>query len=177
MEAVNNLDEFDIEEAPIREAFTVDDDAKADWALRKLRSVRRKQEENQKIAEAEAQRVSEWLSKVNTALESDALYFEAILRPYALLQRSEGRKSVVLPHGTIKTTAGRARVEIENQDEFIKWAEENNPTLLRVKKEPDKKALSDLITEDNRVISTEGEIIPAVKVLPAETGISFVITD
>lgn len=177
MEAINNLDEFEIEEAPIREAFVVDDDAKADWALRKLRSLRRKQEENQKIAETEAQRVSEWLSKVNTALESDALYFEAILRPYALLQRSEGRKSVVLPHGTIKTTAGRAKVEIENQDEFIKWAEENNPLLLRIKKEPDKKALSDLITEDNRVISTEGEIIPAVKVLPAETGISFVIAD
>lgn len=177
MEAINNLDEFEIEEAPIREAFTVDDDAKADWALRKLRSVRRKQEENQKIAEAEAQRVSEWLSKVNTALESDALYFEAILKPYALLQRSEGRKSVVLPHGTIKTTAGRPKVEVENPDEFIKWAEENNPALLRIKKEPDKKALSDLITEDNRVISTEGEIIPAVKVLPAETGVSFVIAD
>lgn len=177
MEAINNLDEFEIEEAPIREAFTVDDDAKADWALRKLRSIRRKQEENQKIADAEAQRVSEWLSKVNTALESDALYFEAILRPYALLQRSEGRKSVVLPHGTIKTTAGRAKVEVDNLDEFIKWAEENNPALLRIKKEPDKKALSELLTEDNRVISTEGEIIPAVKVLPAETGISFVIAD
>jgi hypothetical protein len=177
MESIQNVDEFEIDEAPIREAFTVDDDAKADWALRKLRSLRRKQEENQKLAEAEVQRVTEWLSKVNTDLENDARYFEAILTPYALLQRSEGRKSVVLPHGTLKTVAGRAKVEVENADEFIKWAEENNPLLLRIKKEPDKKALSELITEDNRVISTEGEIIPAVKVLPAETSVSFVIAD
>jgi hypothetical protein len=177
MESIQNIDEFEIDEAPIREAFTVDDDAKADWALRKLRSLRRKQEQNQKLAEAEVQRVSEWLSKVNTDLENDARYFEAILTPYALLQRSEGRKSVVLPHGTLKTLAGRAKVEIENADEFIKWAEENNPLLLRIKKEPDKKALSELITEDNQVISTEGEIIPAVKVLPAETSVSFVIAD
>ena len=177
MESIQNIDEFEIDEAPIREAFTVDDDAKADWALRKLRSLRRKQEQNQKLAEAEVQRVSEWLSKVNTDLENDARYFEAILTPYALLQRSEGRKSVVLPHGTLKTVAGRAKVEIENADEFVKWAEENNPLLLRIKKEPDKKALSELITEDNQVISTEGEIIPAVKVLPAETSVSFVIAD
>jgi hypothetical protein len=177
MESLQPIDEFEIDEAPIREAFTVDDDAKADWALRKLRSVRRKQAENQKLAETEIQRVTEWLSKVNTDLENDARYFEAILTPYALLQRSEGRKSVVLPHGTVKTLAGRAKVEVENADEFIKWAEENNPLLLRIKKEPDKKALAELITEDNRVISTEGEIIPAVKVLPAETSVSFVIAD
>ena len=177
MESIQNIDEFEIDEAPIREAFTVDDDAKADWALRKLRSLRRKQEQNQKLAEAEVQRVSEWLSKVNTDLENDARYFEAILTPYALLQRSEGRKSVVLPHGTLKTLAGRAKVEIENADEFIKWAEENDPTLLRVKKEPDKKALNELIVEENKVISTQGEIIPSVKVLPAQTGVSFVIAD
>lgn len=179
MEQEIQIDDFDIAETPewIREVFTVDDDAKADWALRKLRSIRRKQESNIKLGEAEIKRVAEWLSQVNTALENDARYFEAILTPYALLQRSEGRKSVVLPHGTLKTTAGRAKVEIEDADEFIKWAEANDPTLLRIKKEPDKKALNDLIVEENKVISTQGEIIPSVKVLPAQTSVSFVIAD
>lgn len=175
MENAIHIDDFDIDETPEREAFVVDDDAKADWALRRLSSLRRKQEENKRLAEAEIQRVTEWLSQVNTALERDAGYFEAILTPYALLQRSEGRKSVVLPHGTLKTTAGRAKVEIENLEEFIKWAEVNKPDLLRVKKEPDKTALNELITEENQVISTDGEIIPAIKVLPAQTSVSFVI--
>jgi len=171
------IDDFDIVETPVLESFKVDDDQKADWAMRKLAAIRRKQSENKAIADREIQRATEWLQKVNTALENDAGYFEAILTPYALLQRSEGRKSLVLPHGTVKTVAGRAKVEIQDAEEFLAWAEKNQPNLIRVKKEPDRSALNELITEENHVISTEGEIIPAVKVIPSETSVSFVIAE
>ncbi len=172
-----SIDEFEISEQPVREAFIVDDDAKADWAMRKLAFIRRKQEENKNIHEQEVKRVTEWLQTVNTALERDAEYFEAILKPYALLQRSEGRKSVILPHGTIKTVAGRAKVEIESEEKLLAWAEASYPAVIRIKKDIDKRVLNELITEDNQVISTDGEIIPAVRVIPAETSISFVIAE
>jgi len=170
------IDDFEVDtEKQIHEGFQVDDDSKADWALRKLASIRRKQAENKAIFDAEVKRVAEWLDKVNTALEMDSAYFEAILRPYALLQRSEGRKSIVLPHGTIKTTSGRAKVEIESEEAFLEWAKTSFPEVLRIKTEIDKKVLNGLITEDNQVISTQGEIVPAVRVIPAETSVSFVI--
>ena len=169
------VDEFEIEQEPAREPFTIDDDSKADWAMRKLASIRRKQAENKAIFDREILRVAEWLDKVNTALERDAEWFEANLRPYALLQRSEGRKSVVLPHGTIKTTAGRPKFEIEDEAKFLEWAEVNQPDLVRVKKEVDKKALGALNQSEDKVISTQGEIVPAIKVLPTETSVSFVI--
>ena len=175
--AVQAVDDFEIIEEPAREPFVVDDDSKADWAMRKLASIRRKQSENKAIFDRELQRVSEWLEKVNTALERDAEWFEANLRPYALLQRSEGRKSVVLPHGTIKTTAGRPKFEIEDEAKFLEWAEINQPDLVRVKKEVDKKALGALNQSEDKVISTQGEIVPAIKVLPAETSVSFVIAE
>ena len=175
--AVQAVDDFEIIEEPAREPFVVDDDSKADWAMRKLASIRRKQSENKAIFDRELQRVSEWLEKVNTALERDAEWFEANLRPYALLQRSEGRKSVVLPHGTIKTTAGRPKFEIEDEAKFLAWAETNQPDLVRVKKEVDKKALNALNQSEDKVISTQGEIVPAIKVLPAETSVSFVIAE
>jgi len=174
---VTPIDDFEIIEEPAREPFKVDDDSKADWAMRKLASIRRKQAENKDIFDREVKRVMEWLEKVNTALERDAEWFEANLRPYALLQRSEGRKSVILPHGTIKTTAGRAKVEIENEEAFLKWAKDSAPELLRIKTEIDKKNLNALITEENKVISTQGEIVPAVRVIPAEASVSFVISD
>lgn len=176
-QAIQAVDEFEIEAEPAREPFKVDDDAKADWAMRKLASIRRKQAENKAIFDRELLRVTEWLEKVNTALERDAEWFEANLRPYALLQRSEGRKSVVLPHGTIKTTAGRPKFEIENESEFMTWAETNAPELIRVKKEIDKKALGALNQDVDKVISTQGEIVPAIKVIPAETSVSFVIAE
>ena len=156
------------------EGFIVDTDQKADWAIRKLAVIRRKQAENKAIYDAEIVRITEWLSMVNTALDRDALYFEAVLTPYALLQRSEGRKSVVLPHGTLKTTAGQPKIEFNDESKFIEWATQNDPTLLRIKTEVDKTALKALITEEGVVISTQGEIIPEVKVLPAETSVKFV---
>lgn len=177
MNEIQSIDEFEIVEEPAREPFMVDDDSKADWAMRKLASIRRKQSENKVIFEREVKRVAEWLDKVNTALERDAEWFEANLRPYALQERSNGRKSVVLPHGTIKTTAGRPKFEIEDESKFIEWAETSAPDLVRVKKEIDKKALNALNQDADKVISTQGEIIPAVKVIPAETSVSFVIAE
>lgn len=171
------VDEFEVEQEPAREPFIIDDDSKADWAMRKLASIRRKQNENQAIFDREVKRVMEWLQKVNTALEKDAEWFESNLRPYALKERYKDRKSIVLPHGTIKTVAGRVRFDIEDESKFIEWAEKNAPELVRVKKEVDKKALGALNQSQDKVISTQGEIIPAVKVIPAETSVSFVISE
>jgi len=171
------IDDFEIIEAPLREAFIVNDDAKADWAMRKLASLRRKQADNKAIYEREVLRVAEWLEKVNTDLERDAEWFESNLKPYALTERYNGRKSVVLPHGTIKTTAGRPKIEIDNELEFLAWAETSQPELIRIKKEIDKKVLNTLLTDSGDVISTQGEIVPSVRVIPAETSVSFVIAD
>ena len=169
-----HIDEFEVEESPIVEGFKVDNDQKADWAIRKLSKIRKQQAINKAIFDKEVIRVTEWLSKVNANLDGDALYFEAVLTPYALQERFNGRKSLVLPHGTVKTTAGRPKIEFESEEGFIEWAKVNDPALLRVKTEIDKKTLNELITDDNHVISTQGEIIPSVKVHPAETKVSFV---
>ena len=169
------IDEFEVVEAPAPEGFKVDDDEKAEWAVRKLARIRRKQSENKAIHDQELERISEWLKTVNDALERDAAYFEAVLTPYALQERSNGRKSLVLPHGTVKTTAGRAKIEFESEDKFIEWAKTNDPELIRIKHEINKKALNDLITEDYQVISTQGEIIPGTKVIPPTPSVSFAL--
>jgi len=177
MSDIQAIDDFEIIEEPTREAFIVNDDAKADWAMRKLASLRRKQAENKAMYDREVLRVAEWLEKVNTDLERDAEWFESNLKPYALTERYNGRKSLVLPHGTVKTTAGRPKIEIENELEFLAWAETSQPELIRIKKEIDKKVLNTLLTESGDVISTQGEIVPSVRVIPAETSVSFVIAD
>ena len=171
------VDDFEVIEEPAREPFKVDDDSKADWAMRKLASIRRKQSDNKLIFDREVLRVAEWLDKVNTDLERDAEWFESNLRPYALTERFKDRKSIVLPHGTIKTVAGRVKFDIEDESKFIQWAEVNAPDLVRIKKEIDKKALGALNQSEDKVISTQGEIVPAVKVVPAEISVSFQIAE
>jgi hypothetical protein len=168
------INEYENTETPwYSEGFEVTDDQKADWAIRKLASVRRKQAENKKIYDAEVIRLTEWLAMVNHALEKDASYFEAVLTPYALVQRWEGRKTISLPHGTIKTTAGQPKIEFESEDRFIEWALVNDPDLLKIKTDIDKSAVKALITDEGVVISTQGEIVPEVKVIPAEISVKF----
>jgi Bacteriophage Mu Gam like protein len=172
---LSEIDEFEEVEQLAPEEFKVDNDEKAEWAIRKLAKIRRKQAENKAIFEAELQRITKWLETVNTSLENDSRYFEAVLTPYALEERSKGRKSLVLPHGTVKTTAGRPKIEFDSEDNFIEWAKLNDPELLRTKFEINKKILNDLITEDLQVISTQGEIIPNTRVVPPLPSVSFAL--
>jgi hypothetical protein len=79
-----------------------------------------------------------------------------------------------LPHGTVKTTAGQPHIEFNDESKFIEWAKVNDPSLLKIKTDVNKTAIKALITEEGVVISTQGEIIPEVKVIPAETSVKFV---
>lgn len=155
-------------------AFTVTDDSSAEWAMRKLAKIRGKQDENKTIYATEAERIRSWLNEVNDSLNNDAQYFESILAIYALKQRSEGRKSIVLPHGTVKTTQGQPKVEI-NEEPFIKWATVNAPSLVRIKVEPALDEIKKLINTDLQVVTAEGEIVPSVTIIGGVPSVSFSI--
>jgi hypothetical protein len=79
-----------------------------------------------------------------------------------------------LPHGVIKTTSGQPKVEFKDESAFIEWARSNDPTLLKIKTDIDRTAVKALITEEGVVISTQGEIVPDVQVIPADTSVKFV---
>jgi phage host-nuclease inhibitor protein Gam len=168
------LAEFDT--APVqRETFTVDNDAKADWALRKLGAIRAKIEENKAIAQAEAERIAAWLEHVNAAFADDIGYFEGQLRQYAETQRAEGRKSVELPHGKIKSRAVNPKFAVEDKEAFLAWARANNPALIRITEAP-------AITEMNTALSksdvgvavdANGEVVPGVSVVDASVSYTF----
>ena len=62
----------------------------------------------------------------------------------------------------------------KDNKEFIEWAKVNDPALLRIKTDVDKSALKVLITEEGVLISTQGEIIPDVEVVPGQTSVKFI---
>lgn len=170
MSAVVPLDEFD--PAPPaayvpydRERFRITDDGAAEWAIRKLHTLRSKMEENRRIAEAERQRIESWLEHANEALTDDAHYFEGILGEYALTQRVEAdRKSITLPHGTVKTRASRRRYDVADAESFLAWARDNAPHLIRVTEAPKKSEFGEVLdVREGHVIDTQtGEIVPGV---------------
>lgn len=179
---MTDLHEFDLPTDPVvthedRERFVVTNDSQATWAMRKLAALRARQAEIDAVARAEMERIEAWHLSASSALVPDANYFTALLTNYAAQQRAQQqRKSIALPHGVVKSRAGSARIEVTDESAFLAWAEDNAPTLIRVRREPDKAAIkaafppasSPGASEDGKVITEHGEIVPGVAVAMSE---------
>lgn len=159
-----------------RERFQITDDKQAAWAMRKLAAIRKRQAEVSGIADLERERIAAWETQQIEALSGDTAYFTGLLVQYARTERdANDRKSVVLPHGSVKSRAGSRRVEIVDADAFTVWAQKNAPTLVRVRVEPDKAAIRAAIPDDVMratnplpVDSTTGEVMPGVSITRSE---------
>lgn len=153
--------------------YRINGDKEALWALRKLKAAQAKIADNNAAADEERLLIQQWLEEVNASLERDANFFEGLLRDYALRCRedeNDGRKSIKLPGGTIRTRAGSTSVVVDNPDAFIEWAEANDPELVRVKKEPNLSQIREVVTttDDGSVITADGEIVPGLGLKTSE---------
>ena len=160
-------------DAAERERFRVADDQQAAWAMRKLASLRRRQAEIDRTAKAEVDRIEAWHVHQSAALVADTNYFTGLLTEYARVERdAHDRKTVSLPHGTIKSRAGGERVDVTDADAFVAWAERSAPTLVRVRVEPDKAAVKAAFTGDPETGAvldpTTGEVVPGVSITRTE---------
>lgn len=173
LDAVVNDDE-------LREQFRIYTDATATWAMKRLATIRAKQKENIAIADAEIQRITDWIESVNNPLEANALYFEGILADYGRRQRQEAdRKSISLIHGKIATRAGNPKWHI-NAEMLMPWLRENAPDLIKVKEEPSLSGLKEAFAEqvyDGRVVTVAGEPVPGVTVEQIDMTVSVTVND
>ena len=150
-----------------QEGFTVQNDEQASWATRKLRAIVERQMSNQAVADKELQRVEAWLKEENGRLDRQANYFRELLIDYMRRERENGRKSISLPYGTIKSRVNPDKVEID--DEFTQWAIKERPELLTVPPTP---APKPIVAEVKKLLQA-GETLPHVQLI--EGGVSFSI--
>src|SRR5690625_1623074 len=108
-----NLHEFlDQEEQVENEAFEIKDDQQANWALRKIKQLKKEKENNISIAEAEISKIEAWLQAVNGDAQGSIDYFQGLLAKYAMSKReiNPDFKSTKLPNGAIRFTKDRKSV-------------------------------------------------------------------
>jgi hypothetical protein len=168
------LDMFDKQTPEQRERFVVDNDQKAGWAMRKMRSVTLAKQRNIEIANEEIERINKWLTHVNKSLDAEEGFFENLLINYGRMQRElEDRKTVVLPHGKISSRQGSAKWEVD-QDKFVNWAQENGrDDLLRFKVEANLSAIKASLFGDpelgNMAVTSDGVIAEGIVIEPTQT--------
>lgn len=154
---------FDVEERQL--PFRIEDDSSANWAMRKYAALVQKIRENERIANAELERIAKWLEAENSKLASDASFFEEHLKDYGRRQRNEkDRKSIKLPYGAIKSRQTQPRIEVD-EAVFIPWAQQNqrDDLLSYAPPKPNKTALK-AEADIPGVVVVEGSVSFSVEV-------------
>lgn len=159
----------------MNDEFTIDTPEKAAWAMRKYRQLAQRAGQNEDLAAAERHRIDAWLERVNQPIHAKGEFYAGHLQAYAITQRADGRKSVDLPDGVIKTRETRERVAVDKST-FVQWALEAERTdLLRTTYAPDMDVVNDTVVIDGgKVINPDtGEVIPGAEVQPARVSVTI----
>lgn len=170
MELAEYLDrETGIEE---RESFIVDNEQKANWALRKIRQLQEKRVANIELAENEIERINMWLDDINSELEQSIDFFTGLLEQYhrRIFEQDPKAKTIKLPHGKLKMRKQQPEF-IRDNDKLLSWLKQSNKTdYIVVKESPDWAQLKKTLqVAGNALVDTEtGEVVEGVEVVERE---------
>lgn len=155
-----------LEELEQEERFTVTDDQKADWCLRKIAE-----------ADAELARLTDWYER-QTALaqerhDSRVAYFTGLLQEYFSTVPAHETKTMskyTLPSGELVLIKAKADYVKADDEKLLSWCVTNDPDLVKVTTAPKwadiKKRLT---TVDGKVADKEtGLFVDGVVIEPKE---------
>lgn len=155
--------------------FKVETPEAAAEVMRKYRRLAQRQQQNKALAEAERIRIDAWLQRANEPLQSKMDWYAGHLEAYAHRERLEGRKSVTLPDGDIKTRQTSPTVDVD-KSVFVEWAqEEKREDLLRVSFAPDMTAIKTSVVVDGGSVvdPVSGEVIPGLSPVPERVSVTI----
>lgn len=152
-----------------KKRFEVTDEASAEWVLEKL-------EENAKaraLIDEQYQRMlarhEAWRTEALKELDDNDAYFHGLLRPWAEAKLAGGKKkSVKLPSGTVGFRAGSGTYKLGDEKvtatsaKLLAFVKNDDASFIKVEESVRwgdyKKTLH--VTEDGKVVSANGEVIP-----------------
>ncbi|MFX3617949.1 MAG: host-nuclease inhibitor Gam family protein [Sporolactobacillus sp.] len=161
-------DFLDEQQGITKPGFMINDDKKADWALKKLSSIRAQQAKVAKDAQEEISQIEKWKTEQTERLEKDAEFFISQLISYATIIRSENPefKSLPLPHGKIGFRKQQPQWAFDQKIAVEGLKAAGYQDLIRIREEPDKAAAKKKLAFANgkAIDKLTGEIIPGITV-------------
>lgn len=174
-------DFLDQKEGVNDERFVIRDDNQANWALRKLRQMQEKKEENIKLANGEIEKIEEWLNSANDYVDRSMDYFQSLLAEYAFEKRKVDKKfkTLKLPNGKIMFRKQQPRWEYDDKKviEVLKLAKKTD--LIRIKEELDKSAIKKayIISGNKAVDPDTGEVLEGVTIEQREDAFKWEVSE
>ncbi|MBS3768171.1 MAG: host-nuclease inhibitor Gam family protein [Candidatus Cloacimonetes bacterium] len=156
------------------EGFVIDNKGKANWALRKIRQLKKKQVENDNLADneisklkSEIDEVKDWLKSENDNLQNSIDFFENLLKGYAFSIKEEDPefKTLKLPFGELQFRKRRDKWNYD-EEKLLEFAKDNIKTSVKVVEKVDKRKLKKLVkkVDDKVIIEATGEIVEGISI-------------
>lgn len=176
------VDPWDVPEA---EDFRITTPERANWALRKVAQAQRRLDDAKALVASERQRLAEYLEAAERRFENDTRWCCDQLEAYARQRnRRDGTQTLHLPNGELWLRKQQPQVQVMHQAEFVAWARDHRPDLLRWP-EPQpaltaiKEALEPASKEprpgDSLVDPKTGEKVPALAYEPGRPNGRFLV--
>lgn len=151
-----------------KESFVIDDDNRANWALRKIKQYKDEQAQNNALATAEIDKIESWNKEENQKAQDSIDFFQGLLAVYAMNKREADPKfkSQKLPNGSIKFRKQQPNFIYDDRDLIDSLKKSDRSDLINVKESPDKKEIKKAFkVEDDKLVDPEtGEVIGGVTV-------------
>lgn len=166
---MNALEVIEIQEIELlkgEEKFEVKNIDQANWCLRKISVLKRKETEITELRDKEIQRIENWYKKETEQIENSIKFFETLLEEFARTVRETNPKfKLSTPYGKV---AFRKQQPKWNYDEeklltFLKQSKKTE--FIRIKEEINKSELKKkLKVAGELVVDENGEIIEGITI-------------
>lgn len=168
--AIRMMDEEEAEER-----FDIDNDEKADWAVRKVLEAYEERDRLLALVGAERVRLTLKETEINDNCEAQTAYLLQQLEEYMnsgiKVHTTDTQKTYKLLNGTLRYK--KPKVDVSAGDGLTDWIKSNRPDLLRVKEEVDWAKVKKLVKKVGDgcfTLADSGEIVDGIveKELPGK---------
>src|SRR5690625_480851 len=166
---MNSLHDFlDEQEGTEKESFTVKDDSSANWALRKIKYINDRLDENKALFDAEMDKLERWIKSEEEKSQKDIDFFRSLLAEYAMKKKEKDPKfkSLKLPNGRIGFRKQQPKWNYDDETVLEALKKANMNDFINVKESPRKadiKKAFDVV--GNQVINPDtGEILEGITI-------------
>lgn len=149
------------------EGFCIDNDSKAEWALKKIKEAYDEHDRIMALIVAEQIVLENKEKELDEKLEKDTSYLKYLLNQYmdaVKCKETKTQKSYQLLTGKLVRKQGTVAFE-KDEDALLEWTKQNRPNLIKIKASVDWAELKkELTINGEEIITADGEILECVKV-------------
>ena len=177
-----NLHEFLDKGLPTDEqqGFSINNDEKADWAIRKILRLQQKNNDIKQLAELQINKIKQWQERESEGNDSSISYLTSLLEPYAKSKLDGKKKTVKMPSGNVSFRAvspgyfiAGNKVDGKNQ-RLLDYVKQSDPEYLKIEESVNWSEFKDTLKSlsTGQVLTNDGEILDFISAVEYPDAVS-----